>query len=352
MAECQGYSSSGSFSAGICVEKLIDLTDVQCNGHSPMLNRTPVGYVESLISPLNKQGCIQIPVQDGEKRKQVRIKYTPRSVTSQVRTTPSDECIPDDYPDMCETTFDVTEYVEKGFGIKEREVAKICEGNDEWLQRSLLIQFDALARTINENLLTQQSLNFGINVATGNNLVKSVNVITAANGQPLPIGIQEVDIDFRLRNQMSGNPIVVGAGNFYKYNNTLKVGCCNTSGVDMLALMNQLGYAFFMDASLENILNANEFIVYEPTKIQFVPYNENVGDNMRVVSNLFSHSTITDPRTGIVYDLDVRYDDCKKEWFVKMYLNYGIFFTPSDAFQFADPLFQVNGSLYYEAAAV
>lgn len=341
------YNNTGTFSAGICLERLIDLSDVKGDFNNPLYKRTPLGGIEALVSPLNRTG-ISIEKQDGSKQKSVRIKWLQRDVQSQVLTS-KPSCSDDvTYSDFNEETISVNNYVYRTFGLKTSEVKKICEGRVQFMEMNIKKSFDSLAREINEQFLTELALNFGINVRTGNTTASDLTVFPDATGNPNARPLQILKNDYNVRNQFVGNMMVIGAGNIYDYWTTLTSACCNDGGVDMLSLSNKLGWSPFVDVMAEDVLGTNHFAVLEPGAVQFIPFNEYVGEDATSFADNISRGTITDPRTGITYDIKI-FQDCDDDWKVIIGLNYDFWFTPASQYHFDDPLYGTRGTLRYRA---
>lgn len=348
-----GYNSDGIFTGAICEKILIGLEDVTRTDNLPLLRRSYLGYLDALRSSLNTTGVSVVPVQDGTKEKTVRIAYLQRAVESEVSETETTSCEPVRYPDFSETEFEVDKFVEHQFGLSQRQATLICRGGDN---NALISQFmgrgfDAIRRKINRRLLTIQSTNFGFN--QGNTppsaATKSINVLVASTGAPLATGIQVLKQDYYEHNQYAGMPLVVGQGNIMKYFDTMTNGCCNQDGVDMAAYASKYGAAMFLDTITEVVIGSNQFIVLAPGMLQFIPWLRYVSYNAGQMGTSFN-TTVTDPLTGMQYDMKIDYDGCLEKYFVKLSLNYGLWIQPTDTFNAGDPLYRTNGSLRYTAA--
>lgn len=350
-----GYNSDGIFTAAICENILIGLEDVTRQDNLPVLRRSYLGYLDALRSPMNTEGVrmVPVPVQDGTKRKIVRIAYLQRAVESEVDEGESTDCTPPRYPDYTETEFEVDKIAQYEFGLDQRKATLICRGgdNNSLIQNFMFAGFDSLNRKINKRLLTTQSTNFGFNYGNtpASAATKSINVLVGSTGAPLATGIQELDQDYYEKNQYAGTKMVIGQGNIFKYYKTITTGCCNQDGVDMNAYMAQAGAAMFLDTTVEGIIGANQFIVLAPGMLQFVPYFRYVDYNAGQMGTSFN-TTVTDPRTGMRYDMKVDVDGCNEKYYVRLALNYGLWFHPTDTFHPEDPLYRTNGSTRYTAA--
>ena len=341
------YSSNGVYTEGLCEAILTSLS--QFTGeNNPATNRTPVGFVESLISDANMTGAIQkLPVQDGSKQKRVRVKYMTRATEDIVSDTRSTDCTFDYYDDFVETDVDLELYSEVTWAIDKYQMKDICEGRDEMVAMTVQNKIDALMQNINKRLLARQAANFGVNIRTGASTATDVEVLTstsAANQE----GFQDIVQDYQEYNLFKGTPILVGSGNIARAFATIETGCCNQEGVDILALTNTLGFSYYLDTTLQASLGSNQFVVYAPGSTHLVEWNEYLGENITTYPTS-STTTIVDPRSGMLLDLKVVYDECKEKWFFKLSKHFDLFNTPVDAYDAADPLYGINGTLRYTA---
>lgn len=345
-----GYTSDGVFTAGLCLNQLQNLEDIKGGIYSAAKKRSKLGYLEALNSPLNMVGQQQIMTQNGSKKRVVEIRWRQRRIEGQVETTASGTCTSEDFPDFNAELFNVTKYVETKFSINTSEFKKVCEGRSKFINDTIELAYDALARKINATLLEEQLLNFGLNKGNSNSsAAKDVTVLATTTGAPYASALQTLMSDYDLANEMVGTPIWIGGGNIYKYWKTLAQGCCNDGGVNMLDLSNSLGYAPFADTQVGAIMGANNFIVMEPHSVQFVTFNDYVGEDATSSGTSVARGTITDKKTGITYDIKILQTDCSDDWTVILFLNYDIFFQPGEAFQADDPLYGTNGTLRYNA---
>lgn len=348
-----GYNSDGIFTAAICENILIGLEQVTRPENNPNTRRSFLGYLDALRSSMNMGGVQVIPVQDETKRKIVRIAYNQRVIENEVDAQESTDCTPPRYPDYLETEFEVDKFAQYEFGLSQREATLICLGGDnqQLINRFLFQAFDAVNRKIDRTLLTEQSTSFGFNYGNtpGSATAKSINVLVGSTGAPLATGIQTLKQDYYEKNQYEGTPLIIGQGNIFKYYETITSGCCNQDGVDMGAYAARTGAALFLDTLVEDVLGTNQFIVLAPGMLQFVPYHRYVGYNAGQMGTAFN-TTITDPRTGMTYDMKVDVDGCNEKYYIRISLNYGLWVQPNDTFHQDDPLYRTNGSLRYIAA--
>ena len=139
--------------------------------------------------------------------------------------------------------------------------------------------------------------------------------------------------------------MMIGSGNFDLYAKTQQIACCNsTTGTD---LAQWVDYQYYNDRFVEGIVGANHFLVLAPGAVQLVTWNKYVGDYAKR-NDVFEHGTLTDPFSGLTYDLKVHYDDCIDQYVIKFQLNWTMFFIPANAFSAGDDLFGVNYTFDFE----
>lgn len=344
------YNSTGAFTAGKCLNNLINLESIKGDNFYATKKRSKIGYLEAITSPLNTMGMEQLPIQEGTKERVVEVRWNQRAISSQVNESDDGSCDTDEFPDFNSTIFTITKYVDTKFALNFKEFKQVCMGRSEFWQKIINARFDALAKTINGAILAEQLTNFGVNHATGSSATKSVTVFPAATGAPNASALQELMSDYEVENEFVGSPMIIGAGNIYKYWKTLEAGCCNDAGVNMMDLTNSLGWSPFIDKQVDTIIGANQFVMMEPHSVQFVPFNDYVGEDATEAGSSVARGTVTDPKTGIEYDIKVLQDDCSDKWNVIISLHYDIFFTPLSQYQVDDPLYGSNGTLRYTAA--
>jgi len=348
-----GYAgNTGPFANAICEDVLIGLGEINRDCNVGENKRTRIGFTQMLMHPLNTEGTSVIPIKEMGKEKTVRIYYLQRAIQSQVRDTCSTDCT-GDFDDFCEVTFSCTNDKCLEWQIDQDEFQRVCAGTQrEFAQRLLMSKFDAMARETNETNLATMNLNFGENTRTGNNLTQPINVLGAANNEPIATGLLTVDQDYQEFNEYCGLPLIVGQGNFSRYNKVLNASCCNDGGIDFPTLVNQAGFGFFLDTQVNAAWGANQLGVFAPGTHMFVQYLRTDEGTIFDVSPLSSYARMADPFTGIEYDWTVRFDDCLRVWYFKLEECFDLFVPPSDQFNASDPQEGTTGSLRYTANTV
>lgn len=330
-----------SFTQGICEKVQMSLNQL-LGSKTPNVLRTPVGYLDALISPQNTGGIMIAPVngQNGKVRK-VLVKFLRRGTSDDIIHAIPGDCDMDIEKQPYEDTVDITNWIgTKWLGFTEDEMDKLCEPNSVFMEQTIRGEIDALCVGLNKKLLALQAANFG--TFYGGSTIEAVSLLSGVKNSPLFYGesqIMELFTDLGLQ----GRPILVGAGNLAHYVRQTGIGCCNDAGINL----GQAGaFDFFRDRYVNTEIGSNHAIGLVPGYVQLLTWNKYTGTRQKE-SISFSHSTITDPVTGLTFDMKWKYDDCAEKYVVRLSLYYELFFLPSTAFEDADELTGFNGSVHF-----
>jgi len=323
-----------AYTEGLC-QKLQTTLNRTAGQNAPALKRDRVGYMEALLSEANLSGVEMIPVPTNGKKRMVQIDYYQRGFNAEINGTTND-CVTDEEPGPLEKIVDITDTVQSaGLLFNESEMRKLCEADDVWISNVLMGQMNAVNVTLNQHLLGLQATNFG-NFEDGTAL-KTVKLFEDTTNASRGIATAQIRHEYD-KAAASGAPIMVGGGNLDLFAKVNQIACCNDVGVDMARWTD---YQYYYDRFVEGAIGANEFIVLAPGAVQLVTWNEYLGDYAKA-NDVFEHGTITDPFTGLTYDLKIHYDDCADAWSIKFYVHFSLEFIPANAFNAADDLSGVN----------
>lgn len=325
-----------AFTQGLCQKLQTDLNMV-AGMNAPALKRDRVGYLDALMSQENRQGFEAIPLPTNGKNRKVQINYIQRGVDADVLTTCTNSCDTAVEPAPFETIVDVPNCLEtKGMLFNEDEMRKLCEADAVYVSNVIMAQMNAINVKLDKLLLAQQLANFG--KFEDGTAQKSVKLFENTTNAPRAIATAQIRHQYDLTGA-SGAPMLIGGGTLDLFAKTQQIACCNsTTGTD---LARWTDYMYFNDRFVEGVIGAGEFIVLAPGAVQLLTWNKYVGDYAKR-NDVFEHGTITDPFTGLTYDLKVHYDDCADAWSIKLFLNWGAFFIPANAFAATDSLNGVN----------
>lgn len=335
-----------AFTQGICQRVQESLMTI-LGSNTPSLKRGQYGYLNALQSPQNLSGVTKIPIDPGTgKQKRVRLTFIQRGVEADVQTTEITDCSTEIEPTPFEQDVDITSYLRSpGIKFDENQMRKLCEGDMEYMSAVINSQIDAVVKVLNKKLITTQNTNFGNFNPNTIGVVgdkKTVILLTGKKQVPHYMGESEIieafeDLDW------AGRPIVIGGGTLSHYTRQVGIGCCNENGINLAQAGNM---DYFKDRYVEGIIGANEFIGLVPGMVQLMTWNKYVG-SYRKENDVFSHTTILDPVTGLLFDMKWKYDDCSDSYSVHFGIHYDLYFIPANAFQASDELFGVNGSLNF-----
>jgi hypothetical protein len=351
--------------AGVCPAILTGL-EMVAGLNDPQLKQTPVGATVALSQPEN-QSVELLSVYGGNKTgqaKQVRIKYMPRATKDTVKTTA--DCEAGDPVEYIEddTTLDI--YVQSDIKLSMDEIRVFCEEastavvglpvpyNLREISKRILNVQNAMRQKINDAVVTKLLNGFGKNSRTDSNASVSIPVISngatgIVSGAPIWTGIQTILSDFT-DNELNGTPIIIGKGNFEKFDlGTNKYGLQN-SGVDF-SNINQ-DYKFFVDKAVNTIVGSNQLVVMGEGSAQFLSWNKYVGNYAGTfgAATLFTIPDALVP--NLMYDAKFEFDTCTDTFLLRLSVNAGVYILPTDAYGTYDDLEGTNGLLRYTATAV
>ena len=330
-----------AFTEGLCQNLQVNLNDVAGN-NAPQLKRDRVGYLDAIVSQENTAGVELLPIPTNGKYRKVQVNYAQRGIEAEVALTCTNNCTSTNEREPKETIVDVDNCLETSLLFTEDEMRKLCEADSLWVSQTIMSQMNAVNVALDKQMLALQATNFG-NFADGTAL-KSVKLFEDTSNASRAIATAQIRHQYDLVGA-SGAPMMIGGGNLDLFAKVNQIACCNsTTGTD---LARWTDYMYFNDRFAESVLGANNFAVLAPGAVQLVTWNRYAGEYAKR-NDVFEHGTITDPFTGITYDLKVHYDDCADKWTVKLQLHWTMFFIPTNAFATGDDNEGVNYTFNFE----
>lgn len=339
-----------AFTEGLCEKIQTALIDL-LGQKAPQVKRTQVGFLQAVTSPQNTAGIEIVPVDPGNgKYKQVRIKYIQRGISTDITNVKVAGCATTLEKEPKEQIVAVTRYLGTlGLKFTESEMRKLCEADSAYMAQVINAEIDPLVVELDKAMITLQNANFGLfNPDISPLLFKDVPLLVNATKAAYYYG--EALIMEDIENIDAGNvrPLVIGSGILGIYARMTGIGCCNDLGQDLSQAGN---LDFFRDRFVPTILGAEHFILLIPGYVQLLTWNEYVGEYFKE-NDVFSHSTIVDPVTGIKFDMKWHYNDCDDFYFVQFGINWDMWWLPTNAFAAGDELEGVNFTLHYRATTV
>lgn len=334
-----------AFLEGICEDIQQSLVET-LGSNAPSLKRTNVGSIEALVSGTNTAGTTKVQIDQGNgKERRVRFTYIQRGTADDIGTTRPTSCAGQVEPAPKESFLSITnEKYTKVMTFTEANMRKLCTSGKEYMASVMNSRIDPLIVELNKDVIADIAANFGNFYGGVGNARKDVELLNS-NGTPKYLGEAQIlddieDLESAVR------PIVIGAGKLRTYIRQIGIGCCNDGGQN-LAEAGDLDY--YSDKYVGGELgNPDDFIAMIPGHVQFLTFNENMGEHA-IENETFSHTTIRDPKTGIVLDMDWYYDTCQRVYTLFFGVRWEMFYLPANAFSYGDELSGFNGLLHYRA---
>jgi hypothetical protein len=172
--------------------------------------------------------------------------------------------------------------------------------------------------------------------------VKKVSLTDPNTAAIRPKGLFE--IERTLQDAGLINPYIIGGGEVFTWEKGLTIGGLNAQGqrIDQVRLGN-----VYYDKGLEDSFGDNtegHLVAYAADAVKFIAWSDNAGmfatdmgsflngsrtlETMYREGDTFYHGTIVDPLTGLIWDLDIVYDVCDKQWKFQFKIKWDIFLMP------------------------
>lgn len=155
-----------------------------------------------------------------------------------------------------------------------------------------------------------------------------------------------------------GQPAAIGLGYLRTYSKTVKLACCDQTGVDLSKLASS-AYVYYSERRVGTITGApNRFYVLAPGAVQLVTKNKWVGPFEDIRSQSEAKTTVTIPVPGggsIPVDFSVYRSFCGAnndgltKWHMTWSLNFDFFSMPADDEAVGSPFRSINGIFAYDA---
>jgi hypothetical protein len=347
---------------GYCPSLLIGIEEVAKN-NDPQFKLDPIGFTEALQQPENASASVKgYDVGNGH-QVDVRVKYLQRSTESDVKTTA--DCNFGTHKPYKETTVSISDYVEIDIALAEEEVRLYCSQASDLKKFGMTtLMYDHVLRVMsslngvrskmNRNLVSTMANNFDPHPGSSSS-AKDVTMLgktaTGATALQAPIwdGWNDIMQDYETAG-LSGKPLVIGFGNFNRWNRTLGYACCNDAGVDASRLPSE--YSYFRDLVAPSEWGANNIAVLAPGVVQLITYNKYRGTFV-TEGNKFAleRFTIPDPTVpNLLWDAKLEFDSCTEVYNLKLSLTHGLFVLPNDSYAANDRLYyggSITGAFRY-----
>lgn len=357
------------------------LRNIIGEGALPQTKIENVGFL-NLLQSQNKPALLRLNNAAGHKES-VQIKYLQRYTEAYAGTVEGDVCSTVNFDPYKEATANLTSFRYMALHLEDELVAQyendasnmVTAGTPptqlmkEMLER-IMVAANAVLTGVRTDLLT--SLVAGVNRSTGNNAAKTINFPLNSTNNDLSADINEILSDFAV-NLLRGNPLILtGAGSLmHKYLLQQYAKSANQAGIN--TAVEAAGVTGFVDAGVNTIFGANNFLAIEKDSVQIVEYMQFTGFKAGAKPGASVFGTIPLPmQVGndvklVEFDYQLRYNDCattltdgyygtpitvQKGYSLILSKKCGLFQVPADAYRAIDPNVSVNGVLRYDATNV
>lgn len=313
--------------------------NTQFTRSAPNNRMEPQGFTDFVVSKLNTDGTIQNKVSPGGgKKRKVELVYTPPILESEIGTNPERKCTSDNEAGQLSEEYELGDS-----GVQYDEVldidnmASMCKDNGLWFAERIQAIMDGLYKkigTINAQQLSTLYGAFGTGVDGVLNDIKTVST-KKLDGSPNIDMLAEIEFA-SLDTGYGGTPYIFGFGEAYKYYKKVAASCCASDGLDLSVFAAQNSSVFVSDKKIDRELNG-DFITLIPGAVQMLHWLQFEGpEGINVINDQsYKQTVITDPRTGIRYDLQIKVD-CGKI-FVNLKLVHKLIGLPTDMYSVGDP---------------
>lgn len=358
---------------GFCPSLLTHIKEVAKDAN-PMYKIRPTGFLGMLQTEMTP-GAIKIDSMNGHK-KTVNVKYKKRFRIADTDTSRSCDNVL--VPAWVEDTAALTKFRQLAIHIEDETIAQYCEDAsrtislgkpatdmmNEFYESTILQGANALLGAVNRDLLVQMLGRFGVNLRTGLSTAATLNVNKDETINPLDNGLTLLLSDYK-RNQMSGRPLVVGAGLWLNFMLQQFAKSVNQSGLDSKIMAGAMD--FFYDEDFANQIGANHIGVFEKDSVQIIEYlryqgfkagNKGVSTFGTLPIPMQTEKSIT----PVWFDYQFKYYDCPttltdaysggsvtvdKGWSLIISKDFDLWNIPTDAYQAGDELSGNRGTLRY-----
>ncbi len=345
---------------GYC-EAIVKGLDMVNGVNNTSFKPVPVGVTQALLDPINQIGASYELLEPSGAVRKVRVKRIPRGTIDESSDTISCEVTTTAaYDEECIT---VGKTAMVSFEVSNAELIQYCgdtlaavnTGAGTSLFRDFLdkiqAKMNALRLQINSQVIASLAANQGLNITPDSTATQSIGMIGCVNGEKIEAGIQQLNFDMQ-NNEVYGQYLIAGMGNFNKFNTSVDWGCCNQFGLSWDAMRANAPYRYYQDVQLGGLQADPNFIfAFAPGATQFVYYNNLLPgrDSIDRRHGDAIWGLIPDPYLGgVTYDLLIRETNCDgltlaPKWTISIFLNFDLAYIPQSAFSVNDRLRTANG---------
>lgn len=296
------------------------------------------GLLRAILAAAKENNTIQaqdLGTEDGKLR-ELKINYLPPACDDNGSCT-DNICAPGLIPQPSQVYFKLQQCTaSKVLTINQAQMRDLDNiGANEWAMSLLYQRLQVVRKKLEMALMALLIANRGVQPDGSSS--KLISLVDPTTGRLVPSGIWDLERAF-VDAELS-SPYVVGSAPVYNVEKLRRVGTGSEDGINMGAVdgTEKWYYDKYLNGAIGN--GTENLIAFDPQLIKFIPFNFNVGRFATDLKGLvpekmfqqgpdWLHSTITDPATGLLWDLKVIYDKCTESWNFQWKLNWDLFTLP------------------------
>lgn len=355
-------------------------------GAAPVTKLTAPGFLQYVLDN-NKPNIISIGKDDGSGYiRDIKIRYRSRGTPGKSVT--SDDCTFQVKPAYKELSVPSTSYRALGLVFEDDQIAKfekdalaqvsvgnpVMTGIMQDIFEAIIEQANGLFADVNNDLLTYQAVNFGVNKQTGAATAKTINFEKDGTLNTLNAGMTEVMADAMANEIRLSGAVIVGSGLINNYYLQQLAKANNGAGLNTAQLSLP---RFYFDQYAASKWGANQFGVFEKDAVQFVNVcrfrgaksGQKGSDFFMTLRLPLVDSLGQGNLAGFEFDVQLSYRTCPDQvqvgtydadtnppvalgrgWNIILSCAYQTVNIPSDSYDSGDILSGVNGTFRYTAA--
>lgn len=356
---------------------LISIAEI-AKENTPETKLEQFGFLNLLQNQTSK-GAVTLNASKAGHRRSVRVRKMQRLTVDFTDTSAS--CDQTNVIPYSEDDVDLEGYRQIAIHVADEDVAQYMEAASNIksigtpsttilmaLYERILAASNAILQGVNNDVFNLAAARIGVNRRTGTNTAEPINLALNTTNNPLNNGEVQILADY-LNNGGIGRPQIIGSGLWQNYSlqQRMKTEANHNSGFDTRVAA--ASFDFYNDLAAQNILGANEIVVYQPDSLQLIEYMKYKGEwktgQKPGPSTFFTMMLPVKDSLGnkmVEFDVQLRYNDCQttftndyygtvltleKGWNIIISKDFGLWTIPSGAYRATDQLNGNRGSLRY-----
>lgn len=289
------------------------------------------------------------------KQRQLKINYYPPVCTDD-GTCSDNLCSTGTVQILKQQFFDITQCTASAVYQLNKDDIREVDGNYTFKEHAKQQIMNALP-TVRKKLATAVAalLVDNAGVLPDGNATQTLPWVDKSDGSVNPMGLWEIERTYR--DAGLSDPFIVGGSDVFFWRKAVEIGGLNDQGLDTSKMGRTNAYYDTIINDTYASPTMEHVISFDPSMIKFVAFSENAGmfaTDAKSIEDLDSiywnggsdyvNGSLVDPITGLLWDLDIKYDNCNKYWTFQWRLTWDIFIMPNNVC--LEP--NVNGIMHWK----